>query len=94
MTKSLVRFSLIAMLLVAITGMAFAYCGSSYQPAAAVAVTVKAATPTLVADGPSPVPWPPKGSSTLVADGPSPVPWPPVVLADAIPVRSRPTSPK
>ena len=84
MSKSnVVRFSLIAVLLLGVTNLVIADREFWYQ-SAPTAVGV----PTLIADGPSPVPWPPVratqsspragGVPTLIADGPSPVPWPPV----------------
>jgi hypothetical protein len=86
MTKSVVRLSLLGVLLVAITTPAVAHRGSAAQATnAATRIVIEAAAPTLLADG-SPIPWPkpttttePPASAmslpTIVADQ-MPIPWP------------------
>jgi hypothetical protein len=86
MTKSLVRLSLLGVLLVAIAIPALAHRGSVAQATnAAVKMVAVADAPTLVADS-SPIPWPKPttttkppanavGLPTLLADG-FPIPWP------------------
>jgi len=87
MTKSVVRFSLIGMLLGTIVSPAFAHYGNpvlTHKARTATAIQTEG-LPTLIADGPSPIPWPKTptkppaitgGLPTLMADGPSPIPWP------------------
>jgi len=91
MTKSVVRFSLIAMLLVAVTTLVTEHRGFWYGSALITAAGASATywppasglRSPLVADG-SPIPWPestsrpsPKAADSprMMADG-SPIPWP------------------
>ncbi len=86
MTKSLVRLSLLGVLLIAIATPALAHRGNAAQATnAAAGIVIDAAPPTLMADG-SPIPWPKTdttskspavaaGLPSLVADS-SPIPWP------------------
>ena len=87
MTKSVVRLTLVGVLLVAIATPALDHHGNRVLwPQTPTKSPAKAADlPTLMADGPDPIPWPRKSTKppakaadlpTLTADGPDPIPWP------------------